>query len=261
MKICSWNINSVRLRAPIVRQVMNELMPDVICLQETKCPNDLFPYDAFQDSGYDHIHINGMKAYNGLVIFSKLPFETQDIFHRVGKKDCRHQMVRIGDVDIHNIYIPAGGDIPDMTENEKFKHKIDFVDEMTSYLSDTYTQNDKVVILGDFNIAPFEHDVWSSKQLKNVVSHTDIERSRIEIMRQSLNFTDSARQFVPMDEKAYSWWSYRNRDWTKSNRGRRLDHIWVTKPLTPLLQSYEVYSDARGWEKPSDHAPIMIELS
>lgn len=261
MKICSWNINSVRLRAPIVRRVMDDMNPDILCLQETKCPNDLFPYKDFEDSGYTHIHANGMKAYNGLAIFSKHPFEHEEIFHRVGKKDCRHSVVHVGDTHIHNLYIPAGGDIPDIEENEKFKHKLDFVAELNQYLSDTYTTEDKVVILGDFNIAPYEHDVWSSKQLKKVVSHTDIERTMLESLRASLEFIDSARHFTPMDEKSYSWWSYRNKDWEKSNRGRRLDHIWVTPVLENALKSYEVYKETRSWIKPSDHAPIMIELS
>jgi exodeoxyribonuclease-3 len=260
MKIMSWNINSVRLRAPIVKKVMEDYAPDILCLQETKCPNDLFPYDAFIESGFDHIHVNGMKAYNGLAIFSRLPFEGTTIHHRVGKKDCRHSHVRINGLDIHNIYIPAGGDEPDPELNEKYKHKLDFVDEMTQWLPANHNPDDKVVILGDFNIAPHEHDVWSSKQLRNVVSHTEPEITRLMAMQDSLNFTDTARHFIPMDQKSYSWWSYRNKDWKISNRGRRLDHIWVTDPLKSSLKSYDVFSDTRDWEKPSDHAPIMISL-
>lgn len=257
----SWNINSVRLRAPIVKRVMEVHAPDVLCLQETKCPDEAFPYKTFKDMGYDHIHINGMKSYNGLAIFSKFSFEDMGIHHRANRADCRHCFVRVQGVDIHNLYIPAGGDEPDPEINEKYKHKLDFVDEMTQWFPENYQPSDKVVVLGDFNIAPHEHDVWSSKQLQNVVSHTEPEITRLTNMQNSLNFTDTARHFIPMDEKTYSWWSYRNKDWKKSNRGRRLDHIWVTEPLKSSLQSYEVFSDARDWEKPSDHAPIMIMLS
>lgn len=260
MKICSWNINSVRLRAPIVLKVMQDLQPDIICLQETKCPNEAFPFKAFKDSGYDYIHINGMKSYNGLAIFSKFPFEAQNIYHRVGREDCRHVHVRVDGIDIHNLYIPAGGDEPDPVINDKYRHKLDFVDEMTSWLPVNHKADDKVVILGDFNIAPHEHDVWSSKQLRNVVSHTEPEITRLLKMQESLNFTDAARHFIPIEEKTYSWWSYRNKDWKKSNRGRRLDHIWVTEPLKPVLKSYVTYADARDWDKPSDHAPIMVEI-
>jgi len=129
---------------------------------------------------------------------------------------------------------------------------------MTRWFADEHSRDQKVIAVGDFNIAPYEHDVWSHKQLLKVVSHTPPETERLEKMRQSLGFVDVAREFIPMDEKAYSWWSYRNRDWTKSNRGRRLDHVWVTEPLKASLQSYDVNSAARSWEKPSDHAPVFI---
>lgn len=261
MKIMSWNINSVRLRAPIVVQMAEESGADVICLQETKCPDESFPFKIFEKSGFDHIHIAGMKAYNGVAILSKFPFEKTEIHHRVNREDCRHIEVTINGVEVHNLYIPAGGDEPDPEINDKYKHKLDFVDEMTSFFDQKRNMNDNIVILGDFNIAPHEHDVWSSKQLKNVVSHTEPEITRLMKMQQSLNFIDSARHFIPRDEKSYSWWSYRNKDWKKSNRGRRLDHIWVTPPLESRLSSYDVFSHARDWVKPSDHAPIMIKLA
>lgn len=257
----SWNINSVRLRAPIVVQMAEEAQPDVICLQETKCPDEAFPFKVFKKAGYEHIHINGMKAYNGQAILSKIPFEAQEIYTRVGREDCRHISATVNGIEIHNLYIPAGGDEPDPAINDKYKHKLDFVEEMTAWFSENRSKNDRIVALGDFNIAPHEHDVWSSKQLRNVVSHTPPERERLEKMQQSLGFIDSARHFIPMDEKAYSWWSYRNKDWKKSNRGRRLDHIWVTPALEGRLQSYDMFSHARDWVKPSDHAPIMINLN
>jgi exodeoxyribonuclease-3 len=260
MKIISWNINSVRLRAPIVVDVLNETDADVICLQETKCPDEAFPFKIFEQAGYEHIAINGMKSYNGLAIISKHPIEETEIYNRVDKADCRHLSATINGIEIHNLYIPAGGDEPNPDINEKYKHKLNFVDEMTDWFSDNRSKNDKIVALGDFNIAPHEHDVWNSKQLKNVVSHTQPEITRLMAMQKSLDFIDSARHFIPMDDKAYSWWSYRNKDWKKSNRGRRLDHVWVTPALRDQMQSYDVFSHTRDWVKPSDHAPIMITL-
>lgn len=260
MKILSWNINSVRLRAPIVLKMAEEAQPDIICLQETKCPNEAFPFKTFRNAGYEHIHIAGMKSYNGQAILSKKPFKNADIYDRVGKSDCRHISVTIDGIEIHNLYVPAGGDEPDTTINEKYKHKLDFVDEMSEWFTSQRNKHDKIVALGDFNIAPYEYDVWSSKQLENVVSHTKPEREKIEKMLQSLNFIDTARYFVPKHEKTYSWWSYRNKDWRKSNRGRRLDHIWITQPLLQQLKSYHMFDYARDWDKPSDHAPIMINL-
>jgi len=260
MKIATWNINSVRLRAPIVVKFMREHAPDIICLQETKTPDEFFPREAFEAEGYQHIHINGMKSYNGVCILSRVPFKKTEIYGRVKRDDCRHIAANFGAFEVHNLYIPAGGDEPDPKINEKFDHKLKFVDEMTRWFSTNYTSRKKLVVVGDFNIAPREHDVWSSKQLRNVVSHTDIEKKKLDKFYQSLNWVDAIRHFVPDDEKCYSWWSYRNRDWKKSNRGRRLDHIWVTPPLARKLKSYEILDHYRDLEKPSDHVPVMIDV-
>lgn len=255
----------MRLRQNLVLKLAQDYAPDIICLQETKTPDEHFPFAPFIAAGYKHIHIHGMKSYNGLAILSKLPFERSDIYDRAGKKDCRHIAVTINaqgrSFDLHNLYIPAGGDEPDPDINDKFAHKLDFVDEMTRWFPSHYSANDNVVAVGDFNIAPHEHDVWSHKQLLKVVSHTPIEVEKLTRMQNALGWVDVSRKFVPDVEKCYSWWSYRNRDWKKSNRGRRLDHIWVTQPLKHALQNHEILKQARDWEKPSDHVPIIIELS
>lgn len=261
MKLVTWNINSVRLRAPLVVQLMREEQPDVICLQETKTPDEFFPRETFEVEGYKHIHIHGMKSYNGVCILSRAPFKKTDIHHRVGKEDCRHISASFKNFDLHNLYIPAGGDEPDRKVNEKFGHKLDFVTEMTEFFNTTYTPKKSVITVGDFNIAPREHDVWSSKQLQKVVSHTPIEIEHLSQMYSSLDWQDAIRHFVPDDQKCYSWWSYRNRDWRKSNRGRRLDHIWVTKPLVQKLKSHKILDHYRDIEKPSDHVPVIIELN
>ncbi|MCB1557955.1 MAG: exodeoxyribonuclease III [Alphaproteobacteria bacterium] len=260
LRIMTWNINSVRLRAELVLKAAAEMRADVICLQETKCPDENFPHDVFEAAGFAHRHINGMKSYNGVAILSKVPFEKTEIHHRVGREDCRHIMVRIAGMDLHDLYIPAGGDIPDRDQNEKFGHKLDFVDELKTWFGTQYKKTDRAMVVGDFNIAPFEHDVWSHKQLLNVVSHTPIEVERLTAFSTALDWVDVGRHFVPMDEKLYTWWSYRNRDWRKSNRGRRLDHIWVTLPLKEALKSHDVLADARDWEKTSDHVPVAVEI-
>jgi exodeoxyribonuclease-3 len=261
MRLLTWNINSVRLRLPLLERVMQECAPDVVCLQETKTPDENFPRKAIEEAGYTHIHINGMKSYNGVAILSRLPFDDTAIHHRVGKQDCRHVSVKIGGVDIHNLYIPAGGDIPDVTANDKFAHKLDFVDEVGAWFADRYSNDQPVITLGDFNIAPLEHDVWSHKQLLDVVSHTPIEVEKIGKMQRALDWHDAIRHFVPENEKCYTWWSYRNHDWRVSNRGRRLDHIWATKPLVPALKAHKILIEARDWEKPSDHVPVMIDVA
>jgi exodeoxyribonuclease-3 len=261
MKVLTWNINSVRLRAGLVQEAIRILAPDVVCLQETKTPDEFFPHEAFESLGFSYRHINGMKGYNGVAILSRIPFENPRVFNRVGREDCRHISVQFPQFELHNLYIPAGGDIPDRLQNEKFGHKLDFVDEVTNWFGKTYRAKDPLVVLGDFNIAPLEHDVWSHKQLLDVVSHTPIETEKLSAFQSGLEWTDAARHFVPENEKCYTWWSYRNRDWKASNRGRRLDHIWVTPPLKKNLASHHVLTEARDWTQTSDHAPVAVNLS
>ena len=262
MKLATWNINSVRLRTNLIERLTQNESPDIICLQETKTPDEHFPLEALKDMGYQYIHFNGMKSYNGVAILSRIPFHTPHIHKRTGLDDCRHIAVTLDHngktIDLHCLYVPAGGDEPDISVNPKFAHKLNFVDELTDWFSDTYNANDNVIAVGDFNIAPQEHDVWSHKQLLKVVSHTPIEVEKLTTFQKSLNWVDASRHFVPDDEKCYSWWSYRNRDWKKSNRGRRLDHIWVTPQLQPALSDHKILNDARDWVKPSDHVPVIV---
>ncbi|MBI1300580.1 MAG: exodeoxyribonuclease III [Alphaproteobacteria bacterium] len=260
MRLATWNINSVRLRINHVLGLLKSKDIDVLCLQETKTPDEHFPVNALKEAGYEHLHFNGMKSYNGVAILSRIPFDNPQTYPRVQQQDCRHISVTINGVELHNLYIPAGGDEPDRAVNDKFGHKLDFVDEMNGFFKDRYKPDTPLIAVGDFNIAPQEHDVWSHKQLLGVVSHTPIEVEKLNKMQTSLNWTDVSRHFVPEGEKCYSWWSYRNRDWKKSNRGRRLDHIWVTDPLKKNLKSHEILTHARDWEKPSDHVPIIVDM-
>lgn len=259
MKITSWNINSVRLRLPLLAQVLTQVESDVICLQETKCQDADFPAQAIADLGYEHQAYRGEKSYNGVAILSRIPLEDISFNFWAGKEDCRHISAVAQGVRIHNFYIPAGGDIPNRDENEKFGHKIDFVDEVTSYF--TAQKPEKSVMVGDLNIAPLAEDVWSTKQLKNVVSHTDIEREKLVRLIEDGGWDDAIRRYFGPDEILYSWWSYRARDYRASNRGRRLDHIFVSQDISQDVTKAEIFEEARGWEKPSDHVPISITLA
>jgi len=264
MRIVSWNINSVRLRANLVEKLIEEYNPDVICLQEIKCQTDSFPTKVFRKLGFEHQAVNGFKGYHGVATISRQAFESTQIINYCEKGDGRHVAVTLkrktGPVTIHNFYVPAGGDEPDPEINDKFAHKLQFLDEMEANFAATQ-KNDRLVLVGDLNIAPGEHDVWSSKQLKKVVSHTPLERQRMLDLQEKQGWHDVARDFVPAEEKLYSWWSYRAKDWDAADRGRRLDHIWVTPPLHPEVKNFEVIRQARGWERPSDHAPIFIDLA
>ena len=259
MKITSWNINSVRLRLPLLAQVLQQVQSDVICLQETKCQDGDFPEQAIADLGYPYQAYRGEKSYNGVAILSRLPLSDISFSHWAGKEDCRHISAVANSVRIHNFYIPAGGDEPDREINPKFGHKLDFVDELTDYFAKNTPT--KSVLVGDLNIAPLAEDVWSTKQLKKVVSHTDIEREKLLSLIEKGSFVDAMRSYFGPDEILYSWWSYRARDYLASNRGRRLDHIFVSTDIQSQVTGAEIFSEARGWEKPSDHVPISITLS
>lgn len=260
MRIITWNINSVRLRFDLLANLVAEESPDIICLQETKAEDSKFPLEDAKALGFDHIRIRGMKSYNGVAILSRIPLDGPLGENWCGKDDCRHvQGTLPNGLEIHNFYIPAGGDVPDVEENEKFAHKLDFVRSVTGWFGN---QDQRVsrVLVGDLNIAPLETDVWSHKQLLKVVSHTPIEVELLSGMQTAHGWVDAVREVIPPEEKLYSWWSYRSKDWTVGDRGRRLDHVWVTPPLQPAITDARVLRHARSWEKPSDHVPVVVDM-
>jgi exodeoxyribonuclease III len=260
MLIASWNINSVRLRMPLVQRFVAEHPVDILCLQETKTPDEHFPADALKALGYTHQLFRGEKGYNGVAILSRIPLTSLGHTNHGQKQDCRHIAAKLPDgTELHNFYIPAGGDIPDPVLNPKFAHKLQFVDDITAW-SKTRGTKAPTIILGDFNIAPLEHDVWSSRQLKDVVSHTAFERDKLNAFLKAGDWVDTHRHFTPDSEKLYSWWSYRAKDWLASNRGRRLDHLWVSRNLKDRLKQTQIIQTARGWDKPSDHVPIITRF-
>lgn len=264
MRIVTWNINSLRLRMPLLKGLVGALNPDVICLQETKVPDDLFPAAGPVELGYPHVAYRGMKGYNGVAILSRLPIQRLDISPDwCGKGDCRHIAVTVdapgGPIELHDFYVPAGGDVPDREANPKYGHKLDFIAEARNWFA-ARTGLARTVLVGDLNIAPLEHDVWSHKQLLNVVSHTPPETEGLNAWMNA-GFYDAMRHFVPADQKLYTWWSYRNKDWKVANRGRRLDHIWVTPDLRDALKGHTVLTEARDWERGSDHVPVCVELA
>ncbi|MDF1721745.1 MAG: exodeoxyribonuclease III [Minwuia sp.] len=262
IRIATWNINSVRLRLPIVRRFVQTYRPDVLCLQEIKCENGKFPYQDFREMGYPHMEVFGQKSYHGVATVSRLPLSGTEKLRWCDKEDTRHLLTRLpGDVEVHNFYVPAGGDEPDPVRNEKFAHKLRFLDDVTAWFAERRTDTAKGIVVGDLNIAPHENDVWSHRKLLKVVSHTPIEVARMADWMAAHDFVDVVRQFVPESEQLYSWWSYRAKDWDAADKGRRLDHIWVTPALTKAPSAMEVVREARGWgEKPSDHVPVWMDI-
>ena len=223
--------------------------------------DDEFPHDVFSDNGYAHRLIAGQPGYNGVAIMSKRPIELAEVKNLAGREDKRHIAAKLPDGSIlHNYYVPAGGDLPDPAKNDKFAHKLAVLAEMTAWSKKQSKADAKLILVGDLNIAPLEHDVWSHKQLLDVVSHTPIETEGMLKMQAAHQWVDAVRHFVPETQKLYSWWSYRSPDWAAADKGRRLDHVWVSPALRGQLKKAEVIKEMRGLEKASDHAPILVTL-
>lgn len=162
---------------------------------------------------------------------------------------------------LHNVYVPAGGDIPDPALNDRFRHKLDFLEALASWFEAMRGKSkSRMIMVGDLNVAPLPADVWSHKQLLKVVSHTPAEVERLERVQASHGWVDVMRRHVPAEEKLFTWWSYRNRDWRASNRGRRLDHIWTTPSLDGATRAMTVLDAARDWPRTSDHVPVIADF-
>lgn len=253
--LATWNINSVRLREDLVATLMCDETPDVLCLQECKSPVDKIPLEKFASLGYVHMVARGQKGYNGVAIFSKLPMVEAGAEDYASLGHARHIAGRLENgVTIHNFYVPAGGDVADREVNEKFGQKMDYLTEMRdAFSADKPT---KSILVGDLNIAPLEDDVWDHKKLLKVVSHTPVEVAALAEVQAAGDWVDVTRADIP-EGKLYSWWSYRAKDWDEANKGRRLDHVWATSDIAASAHSSRVVRHVRGWEKPSDHAPVF----
>jgi exodeoxyribonuclease-3 len=256
--IATWNINSVRLREALVRKLLSEEAPDILCLQECKSPVEAIPREGFEALGYRYMAARGQKGYNGVAILSKLPIKEVGSEDFAGLGQARHVAARLENgIVIHNCYVPAGGDIPDRKANVKFGQKLDFVSAMRDWAKAKRPK--KSILVGDLNIAPREDDVWSHKQLLNVVSHTPIEVEHFGEAQAAGKWVDITRKDIP-DGRLYSWWSYRSPDWSLADKGRRLDHIWATPDIAGAGHGSRILRVARGWDQPSDHAPVLASF-
>lgn len=258
IRIASWNINSVRARIEIVERFLRAHSPDVLCLQETKVVDGTFPWQMFERLGYVHRLLNGQPMHHGVATISRLPLREERRHDWQDNGEARHIGARLPNgVLLENVYVPAGGDIPDPVLNPKFRQKLAFYDRMTDWSA---ALCEPAVLVGDMNIAPLPSDVWSHKALLNVVSHTPVEIDKMDALMASNGWIDVGRRFIPAPERLFTWWSYRSSDWTANDRGRRLDHIWTSPDLADSATGFEVVEHARGWTRPSDHVPIIAEF-
>jgi len=256
--LATWNINSVRLREGLVARLMREEAPDILCLQECKSPVEKIPREQFRSLGYGHMVARGQKGYNGVAILSKQPIEDAGDMDFAGLGHARHVAAQLeSGVVIHNFYVPAGGDVPDREKNAKFGQKLDYLTDMRDWFRDT--RPEKSILVGDLNIAPRADDVWSHKQLLKIVSHTPVEVDHLGAAQEAGGWHDVTRADIP-EGQLYSWWSYRARDWDSTDKGRRLDHVWASADIAGAAHSSRILRSARGWEKPSDHAPVFAQF-
>jgi exodeoxyribonuclease-3 len=264
LRVCTWNVNSVRLRAEQAARFVEQAAPDVLCLQEIKCQTGEFPVQAFIDMGLPYLKVAGQKGWHGVAIASRLPIEDAPALDLCREKHARVVGGVIAGVEIQNLYIPAGGDIPDRAENPKFDHKLDFYDKLSAQMA-RRDPRQPLIVAGDLNVAPGEFDVWNHRYMSKVVSHTPIEIEAFDNLMKSIDFIDIVREAYPQPRKLASWWSYRAADFRQSDRGLRLDHLLLSPGLREAAfcqgaPSARIHDDVREWEKPSDHAPVSVDL-
>ena len=258
ISVATWNINSVRLRIDQVVRMLGEEAPDVLCLQEIKCQAHQFPSQALAELGYVHQAVHGQKGYHGVATVSRLPFR------ELGRPDWQDNgEARLVGIElegsgliVENVYIPAGGDVPDREVNAKFGQKLDFLERMTRWAD---ALDRATLIVGDFNVAPLESDVYDHKALLKVVSHTPIEVEALTRFGDAHGWVDIGRHFIPAPERNYSWWSYRSW-WRQRDQGRRLDHMWASPELARHAVAHRVVEGTRQWDAPSDHVPLITEF-
>jgi exodeoxyribonuclease III len=264
LRIATWNVNSVRLRTEQVARFVAQQAPDVLCLQEIKCQEGEFPREAFTEMGLPHLAISGQKGWHGVAIASRLPFEPGPRLDVCRQGHARAVSIVVAGVEVQNFYIPAGGDVPDRATNAKFDHKLDFFERLTTIVARRDPRS-PLLVAGDLNVAPGAFDVWNHKYMSKIVSHTPVEVEAMEALKAAGGFIDLVREARPEPEKLASWWSYRATDFRASNRGLRLDHLWISPGLREAAfrsgaAVARIHDDVREWERPSDHAPVSADL-
>lgn len=252
-KIATWNVNSLRVRLPHVLAWLKENNPDVLALQETKLQDDDFPLAAFHDAGYEAVY-SGQRTYNGVAILSRK--QVKDVIRDLpDHQDVQRRVLAVlaEDIRILDLYVPNG----ESTTSEKYQYKLDWLEKLDLFLKRELKTHPRVIVLGDFNIAPEEMDVHDPKLWDGQVLFSMPERKAFQDML-NLGFNDCFRQLNPT-EKSYSWWDYRLNAF-KRNMGLRIDHILASSQLAPHCVKCYIDKSQRALERPSDHAPVIAEF-
>jgi exodeoxyribonuclease-3 len=253
MKLATWNVNSLTVRLPQVLDWLRLNQVDVLVLQELKMTDEKFPFQAFQQAGYE-AHCFGQKTYNGVALLSRSP-ATGVIKNIPGFAD---DMARVISADVHGVRV-IGGYFPNGQEpgSEKFEYKMNWLKGLRNWIREELAKHPQLVLMGDYNITFDDADVWDPVGLKDSIHCTEEERYQLRALL-ALGLHDAYRLF-PQAPKSYSWWDYRDFGFRR-NRGLRIDHILVSSALKPLVTSCVIDKKPRGNERPSDHAPVVVEL-
>lgn len=257
MKIATWNINGISSRLDHVLKWSQVARPDVLCLQETKIVDLRFPAARFRMAGYEHVEMFGERSYNGVAVVSRLPLEDVKKGFPRDRADAPRRLIAAtaGDVSIYNVYVPHGTKLG----SDKFAFKLDWFARLRKHFDKHHSTSDLVLLCGDLNVAPHESDVWDPRYWQHRMHFTKQERDAIQYLKK-WGFVDVFRQMN--DEPGeYTWWdTFRESSFTK-NRGLRIDHIWASPALAERCVDCWIDRTPRGWEKPSDHAPMIAEFS
>jgi exodeoxyribonuclease-3 len=254
MIVASWNVNSITVRMPQLAAWLQEHKPNVVCLQETKIIDDKFPRADLDALGYRYEYY-GEKAYNGVAILADRPIEAvQKGFREEAEPSARRFIeARVDSLYILNCYIPNGQRVG----SDKYEYKLRWIDSLRKHLDQQHKPETKVLICGDFNIAPEDRDVYSTEEVRGTIMVSDTEREKIEHVRQ-WGFEDAFRMHN-QDGGQFTWWDYRMGAFRR-NMGFRIDHIWVTKSLAADCTRSWIDKAPRKLERPSDHTPILAEF-
>ncbi len=251
LTVATWNVNSITVRLPQVLAWIEQHQPDVLCLQETKIPDDRFPAAAIAAAGYE-VAFYGQKSYNGVAILSRLPLTNirTGLPGDTEQSQKRLIVATIAGIEIVNVYVPNGSEVG----SEKFAFKLAWLDRLHSYLDRDFPREAAVLICGDFNIAPEERDVYDLKTVEGKVLFHPDEHAALERIRQ-WGFVDCLRLHHGQGG-LYSWWDYRAAAFRR-NLGMRIDHIWVSAPLAASCTTSWIDTGPRAQEQPSDHTPVV----
>lgn len=253
MKIATWNVNSMKVRLPHVLEWLSACDPDVLVLQEIKQLTEVFPADELATAGYRSI-ANGQKTYNGVAVVSKQKPRDPD-FEIPGLDDPQRRVLAttVGDARVIDLYVPNGSEVG----SDKYAYKLGWLSALRDYLASQLQQHENVVVLGDFNIAPADEDVYDSEKWGDGILCSPPERAALRKLL-DLGLSDVFREF-DQPEKSFSWWDYRRAGFQR-NAGLRIDLILTSPAMTERCTTSYIDKEPRAWERPSDHTPVIAEF-